>query len=132
MLMTKLNDIYSTGNKPMKYKSIFSLLFISVAFNTVSFAIDTLEDKDGQSASRSQHSYGDVATFSASPILEENLIAEAQAVINYCPGHVKKERKGMSFHYSHWIEYCGGCATREVIFLLSKPVIGSKEEGNNF
>jgi len=116
----------------MKYKSIFSLLFISVAFNTVSFSTDNLEDKDGQNARLSQHTYGDAATFSASPISEENPIAGAQAVINYCPGHEKKERKGMSFHYSHWIEYCGGCATREVIFLLSKPVIGSKEEGNNF
>lgn len=29
----------------------------------------------------------------------------------YCPGHEKKERRGWSAHYSHWTEYCGGCAT---------------------
>lgn len=48
-------------------------------------------------------------------ILELNIIPEIRSSQTYCPGHEKKERRGMSFHYSHWTEYCGGCATREVI-----------------
>lgn len=48
-------------------------------------------------------------------ILELKITPEKRANQTYCPGHAKKERKGWSLHYSHWTEYCGGCATREII-----------------
>lgn len=37
---------------------------------------------------------------------------EVSNAVKYCPGHAKKERRGWSLHYSHWTEYCGGCAWR--------------------
>jgi hypothetical protein len=49
-----------------------------------------------------------------SKILEIKLkiTPEVETNVSYCPGHAKKERRGWSLHYSHWTEYCGGCAAR--------------------
>jgi Pyruvate/2-oxoacid:ferredoxin oxidoreductase delta subunit len=40
------------------------------------------------------------------------ITSEVKTNVTYCPGHARKERRGWSMHYSHWTEYCGGCATR--------------------
>jgi hypothetical protein len=47
---------------------------------------------------------------------------EVRTNVNYCPGH--KERKGWSFHYSHWT--CGGCATRVDVTPKKVEVVSEK------
>lgn len=54
------------------------------------------------------------------------ITSELRTNIAYCPGHARKERRGWSLHYSHWTEYCGGCATRVDVTPKKVDVISEK------
>lgn len=47
--------------------------------------------------------------------------------VPHCPGHEKKARRGLSFHYSHWTEYCGSpCSTRAVTVPKDVQIVSEK------
>jgi len=60
-------------------------------------------------------------------IIKLKITPEKREKQTYCPGHAKKERRGMSFHYSHWTEYCGGCDTKVVITQYKKVEVLREE-----